>query len=276
MSPTTEHLRARLAAELDDLGPMPDLAPVAERAGSRILRRRRLAVGSVLGVAAVGGGSLATQGGSERGGNMAETPSASPSVDPLADGRVTDDEWHETVRGTLESVLPERYGATSIAPEDPNRAQTFTTSGGDPRLQLFVAVQGRPRGEGANDQVVSGCAALGEARPLLSCAEAELADGWFAVATTERTGPTGDGGAAAYGTALTFLNEGVMLQVYAEELDWDGIEPNDPANLTAEELIDMAETPEFLEMTRVGVQWARDLPERELLYNGPDPVWPTP
>ena len=39
MSPITEDLRARLTAELDQLGPMPDLAPQAARAGARVLRR---------------------------------------------------------------------------------------------------------------------------------------------------------------------------------------------------------------------------------------------
>ena len=58
MSPTTEQLRARMAAELDELGPMPDLSTRAAREGGRILRRRRIATGSLLGVAGVGACSL--------------------------------------------------------------------------------------------------------------------------------------------------------------------------------------------------------------------------
>lgn len=270
MSPTTEHLRARLAAELDDLGPLPDLAHAAERAGSRILRRRRLAVGSVLGVAAVGGGSLASQGGSEQGGHIADVPSASPSVDPMADGKVTTAEWHEAVRGTLETVLPARYGTTSTAPAKRGWAQMFTTSGGDPRLQLRFSVQG-----GSGSRADWGCEAQQAARPLLTCSDAALDDGWLAVATTELAAPTGDGGAAAYGTVLQFTNDGVFAELYADELGWDGIEPNVPANLTVDELIAMAETPEFLELVRIGVQWKQDQPEPQgNIYDGTDPVWP--
>jgi hypothetical protein len=275
---TTERLRARLSAELDDLGPMPDLAPAAARAGSRTLRRRRLAVGAALGVAAVGGGSVvAAQGGSEPRDPVAVEPSPTPSVapapDPMADGTVTTDEWDESVRGTLEALLPARYGEVSTAPAERNRAQQFTTSGGDPRLQLRVGLQGRDRG----DESGWSCADQGQARPLLTCAEAQLADGWFAVATTELTGPTGDGGAAAYGTSLLFLNDGVFLELSAAELGWDGLEPNRPANLAAQELVDLASTPEFLEMVHAGVEWTREQPEpSHSVVDVPDPVWPTP
>ena len=54
MNPTTEQLRARMAAELDELGPMPDVSARAARAGGRIVRRRRIAAGSLVGVAGVG------------------------------------------------------------------------------------------------------------------------------------------------------------------------------------------------------------------------------
>lgn len=270
MSPTTEDLRARIAAELGDLGALPDLVPAAARAGARTLRRRRLAAGSALGVVAVGGGVLATSQGNSGDSGRVASETAPSMLDALADGHVTDDEWHEAVRGTLEALLPERYGETSIAPPDRNRAQMFHTSGGDPRLQLYVSVSGRDR----SDRSDHSCASQGRARDLMSCEEAELGDGWFGVATTERTPATEDGGSAAYGTALMLYNEGVSVSLYAEELDWDGIEPNDPANLSAPELIAMVESPEFLEMTQVGVEWARELPDSETLYGGPRPVWP--
>ena len=241
MTSTTEQLRARLSDELDDLGSMPDLAPAAARAGTRILRRRRLAAGSALGVAAVGGGMLVVGQGDADPDNPAAvdmTDTATPAADPMADGTVTTEEWHETVRGTLEGVLPARYGTVATAPAERNRAQAFTTSGGDPRLQVWAAVQGSVGSEAAT----SSCADIGRARDLLTCEEAHLADGWFAVATTELAPATGDGGAPAYSTVLEFMNDGVYFQLHANELGWDGIEPNGPAGLTARELVDLAST----------------------------------
>jgi hypothetical protein len=279
MSSTTEHLRERLSEELDHLGPIPDLAPAAARAGARVLRRRRLAAGSALGVAALGGGVFAAaQGGGSRPEDSAlvdptGTPSSAVSADPMADGTVTGGEWNETVRSTLESLLPARYGAVATSPPERNRAQQFTTSGGDPRLQMWVGVGGVD----ASDKSSWSCASQGRARPLLSCEEARLDGDWLAVATTELTGATADGGAPAYGTSLLFVNDGVFFQLSAAELGWDGLEPNGPAKLGAQELVDLASTPAFLEMVRVGVEWRLDQPEPTgSVVEVPDPVWPTP
>ncbi len=276
MSSTTELLRSRLSDELEELGTIPDLAPAAARSGGRILRRRRLAVGSALGVAALGGGVLTLgEGGADPAGPAAIDPSGSvtPAADPMADGTITTEEWHETVRGTLEALLPTRYGTVETAPAERNRAQMFTTSSGDPRLQVWLGVGGRA----ASDRTDWSCAAQDRARSLLTCEEAQLDDGWLAVATTELAPATGDGGAAAYGTALLLVNDGVFVELSAAELGWDGIEPNGPANLGAQELVDLASTPEFLDLVRVGVEWQLDQPEPAgSIYEATDPVWPTP
>ncbi len=276
MTADTEQLRARLTAELDQLEPIPDVAPAAARAGTRLLRRRRLAAGSALGVAAVGGGVFASSLGGSRSVDStvidpAMTPSLAASADPMADGMVTTAEWHETVRSTLESLLPARYGTVTTAPAERNRAQAFTTSGGDPRLEMWVGVGGRDAGDRTNWS----CAAQERARPLLSCAEAHLDDGWLAVATTELAGATSDGGAPTYGSALLFVNDGVFFNLSAHERGWDGVEPNGPANIDAQELVDLASTPEFLEMVRVGAAWTVDQPEPSgSLVDVPDLVWP--
>jgi hypothetical protein len=274
MTTTTELLRARLSDELEELGSIPDLAPAAARAGGRILRRRRLAAGSALGIAALGGGTLALgEGGPDPAGPAAVDPSEPAAADPMADGTVTTEEWHETVRGTLEALLPARYGTVATAPAERNRAQEFTTSGGDPRLQMRVSVQGAV----GRDAAPSSCAEQGRARSLLTCEQARLPDGWFAVATTELAPATGDGGAAAYGTVLQLGNDGVFFELYADELGWDGLEPNQPAGLAAQELVDLASTPAFLDMVRIGVEWELDQPEQVgSIYSGTDPVWPTP
>lgn len=86
MSPTTEQLRARMAAELDELGPMPDLSTRAAREGGRILRRRRIAAGSLLGVAGVGGcsllGAVAAGALPGSGGRVADHPTPRPVPSP--------------------------------------------------------------------------------------------------------------------------------------------------------------------------------------------------
>jgi hypothetical protein len=88
MSPTTEQLRARMAAELDELGPMPDVSARAARAGGRIVRRRRIAAGSLAGVAGVGAcsllGAVAAGALPGSGGRIADhsTPSPVPSPRP--------------------------------------------------------------------------------------------------------------------------------------------------------------------------------------------------
>ena len=87
MNPTTEQLRARMAAELDELGPMPDLTARAARAGGRIVRRRRIAAGSLAGVAGVGAcsliGAVAAGALPGSGGRVADhpTPRPVPSAD---------------------------------------------------------------------------------------------------------------------------------------------------------------------------------------------------
>ena len=97
------------------------------------------------------------------------------------------------------------------------------------------------------------------------------------MATTELAPATGDGGAAAYGTVVELINDGVFFELYVDELGWDGLEPNQPAGLSAQELIDLASTPAFLEMVRVGVEWQLDQPEPTgSIYEATDPVWPTP
>ncbi len=269
---TIEGLRERLALELDDLGPAPDPVPAAARQGAAVVRRRRLAGGTAVAVAgvasAVGGGYLLRPGDTaapEPDDDVIATsgPSAPAAPDPLADGHVTTEEWNETVRRTLEEILPDRYQAVTTLPPEAGSAQFFGTEGGEPRLELAASVQGREEREDVRtDETSWSCASQDAARGLLTCAEASFGDGWFAVATTEYTDPTGDPrsdqGPATYGTDLLVLHDDVFFGLHPKELGWDEVSPNRPAGITAEELVAMARTPEFLEMMRVGVQWQID------------------
>ena len=87
MSPTTEQLRGQMADELEELGPMPDLSGAAAREGARILRRRRIAAGSLLGITSVGVCSLvgAVAAGALPGsdGRVADTPTPTPTPRPV-------------------------------------------------------------------------------------------------------------------------------------------------------------------------------------------------
>jgi hypothetical protein len=87
MIPTTEQLRARLAAELDELGPMPDVSARAARAGGRIVRRRRIAAGWLAGVVGVGAcsllGAMASGALPGSGGQVADRPTPRPVPSPV-------------------------------------------------------------------------------------------------------------------------------------------------------------------------------------------------
>jgi len=288
MSPTTENLRRRIDAELDDLEPMPDLTGIVVRDGRARLRRRRLATGSLLGVAAAGAGVVAVVAlpGSEPDRSSPTVvdpagPSDGPvgpvTPAPLADGWVTTGERNEAVRAGLESVLPGRYGAVEVLPKVRNEIQMFGTEGGDPRVQVAVATQGRPREDDTSrDETEWSCDSQGRARPILSCAEAELGDGWFAVAITERAAATEEPGSTpTYGSSLLVMNDGVWSALSVTELGWDGFSENGPAGLDAQEILDMAQDPAYLDMLEVDAAWQveRDLPN--MLIAVPDPVWPS-
>lgn len=285
MSPTTDTLRRRIDAELDVLEPMPDLTSAAVRAGRTRLRRRRLASGSLLGVAAVGGGLVAgvalTDSEPEPKTPTALDPSGPTQGpvdhDPLADGRVTTHERDEAVRAGLEAVLPERYGAVSVLAKERNRIQMFGTAGGQPPIQIAVATNGRQRASVTGpDETEWSCASQSQARPILSCAEASLGNGWFAVAVNERADATEEAGSTpTYGSTLLVLNDGVWSELAVSELGWDGYVENDPAGITAQELLEMAQDPAYLEMLEVDAAWQpdRDLPH--MVVEVPDPVWPS-
>lgn len=286
MSPTTAHLRRRIDAELDELDPIPDVSAAAARAGRARLRRRRLAGGSLLGVAAVGGGlavgQALTGSGPDRSTRTATDPSEGPDApsapDPLADGRVTTAERNEAVRSGLEAVLPPRYGAVSVLAKARNEIQMFGTAGGDPQVRIALATSGRARADDTSaDETDWSCASQSAARPILTCAEARLGDGWFAVATTERAGATEEPGSTpTYGSTLLVLNDGVWSELAVSDLHWDGRSENRPAGLDAEEMIAMAQDPAYLDMLEVDTAWqATDRRTLHSVARVPDPSWPS-
>lgn len=283
MSPTTEQLRRRIDAELDDLDPIPDLSGAAARAGRVRLRRRRLAGGSLLGVAAVGSGLAVGQvlTGSDpdrttpTATDRTQGPDGPSTPDPLADGRVTTAERDEAVRAGLEAVLPERYGAVSVLPKVRHEIQMFGTAGGDPQIRIALATSGRT-GDTSSDEQDWSCASQEAARPILSCAEAELGNGWFAVATTELAGATEEPGSTpTYGSALLVLNDGVWSELAVSDLHWDGRSENQPAGLDAEEMIAMAQDPAYLDMLRVDAAWQPVGRGPHMVVDVPEPVWPS-
>jgi len=266
---------------------MPDAVGAAVRAGRARVRRRRVAGGSLLGVAVVGGGSLVagvTLTGSEPDESTptAVDPSGAPTApvrpDPLADGRVSTAERNEAVRAGLEQVLPERYGDVSVLPKERNQLQTYGTAGGDPQIRVAVVTSGRGRGEDpTSDEREWSCARQSAARPILTCAEAELGDGWFAVAVTERAAATEEPGSTpTYGSTLLVLNDGVWSELAVSDLHWDGRSENQPAGVDAEELLEMAQDPAYLDLLEVDAAWqAGDRRTLHSVSRVPDPVWPS-
>ncbi len=288
MNISVDDLRGQLERELDDLGPAPDVLPAATRIAATRLRRRRalagasLAMAAVVGVAVAVGALSGTDPAAERRGDVATDPSTpAPRPDPLADGTVTPAEWKETVRSTLASVLPERYGEVRVLPRAPHVVQYWGTDGGEPQLQLDVNVAGWHRSEDpSRRERDKGCAGLQQARELHDCAEATFGDGWLAVATVDLL-PPGNGGSLAegerltlpphdpesppedwsWGTVLTVMNDGVQVEVGVSELGWDGVEDNGPPGIGVDELVALAQQPAFLELVEVGARWWYDEPE---------------
>lgn len=295
MSIPTDDLRASLARELDDLGPGPDLVVDAATRGAASLRRRRALAGATLAVAAVAGGSVvagllgsddpAARPDSPPAATDPTSPAPPPAWDPLADGHVTEQEWNRAVSEALTAALPQRYG--TVAPiESDFDVQMYGTEGGDPRLQMSVHASGwlraseDPRGYRQDKS----CEAIDRARELFSCDQVAFGDGWFAVVTTDllppgNAGPFEEGERVtippydpdnipedwSFGTVLTVMNEGVQLELSPSELGWDEISGNDPAGISDAELLAAAQTPEFLRMVEVAVQWWYDEPDPEPL-----------
>lgn len=288
MSISVDDVRSRLERELDDLGPAPDVVATATRVAAARLRRRRAIAGSALGLVAVAGAAVTvgllggTDAAPDRRGSVATDPSTpAPRPDPLADGRVTPAEWNETVRASLASVLPQRYGEVRVLPRSERTVQYWATEGGDPPLQLDVHVAGWLRSaDPSRRERDEGCAGLDRARELHDCAEATFGDGWLAVATVDLL-PPGNGGSLAegerltlpphdrenppedwsWGTALTVMNDGIVVEVGVSELGWDGVADNGPPGLSVEELVDLARAPAFQELLEVGARWWYDEPE---------------
>ncbi|RHW27429.1 hypothetical protein D0Z08_09790 [Nocardioides immobilis] len=291
MSIPTDELRARLARELDELGPGPDLVPEAASRGATSLRRRRAMGGAALAVAAVVGGAVATgvlAAGDEASPTdedlkVADTTSAAPAWDPLADGHVTEQEWERAVAEALSAALPARYGEVRPIESDFD-VQMFGTSGGSPQLQLDLGVSGWHRSEHPVRYQAHSCAAIDAARELHSCSDLEYGDGWFAVVETGlmppgNAGPFEEGERItipehdpdnipddwSFGTELHVMNADVSARLGFSELGWDELSGNDLPGITDEEMLAVAQDPAFLELVRVGVQWWYDQPPPEPL-----------
>lgn len=287
MTIPTDDLRARLARELDELGPGPDLVGAAVARGAGVVRRRRVAAGAALAVAAVGGGATLTAvlqpdddtPRKDEDQVASDTTPSTPAWDPLADGKVTEDEWRRAVSEALTASLPDRYGTVAPIRSDFD-IQMFGTEAGTPPLQADVIVSGWHRSEHPVRYRDHTCAAIEAARELYSCSEVEFGDGWLAVVTTDLL-PQDNAGSFeegerveippydpdnvpedwAFATAVQLVNQDVYVELGVAELGWDGIAGNDRAGITDDELLAVVQTPEFLDLVEVGVQWWYDAPE---------------
>lgn len=290
-----DRLDAELDAELDGTG-LPDLAHVATRLGTRRQRRRRagalVACGAVTAVAASGltlGRGLLDGDPSPAPGAPAASatgPTATAAAHPAisgarADGTVDEAEWLAATEEMLSALLPARYGHTSAQPPEKFSARQFRTSEGTPQLQMWMGLQGRTSGEDpARDADEWSCAAQGAARPVLSCDEADLGNGWLAVATHERAGVSDDGGAPTYGTSLLVMNRGVWLEMSFDRAGWDGLSANEPSGLAPGEIVTMTRDPLFLEWLRVYTDFIAQNgqpsfgAEPDLMMKVPPPRWP--
>ena len=292
------HLRLRLERELDALGPTPDHVGPATVHGARVVRRRRLSLGAVAltALVAAGAGSVAWLGGGSSAGPEPAAPIATDPVaregettppDALADGRVTAQEWTGAVSQALTDALPGRYGPVTPISTDFD-VQMFGTEGGDPRLQASLSVNGWHRAEHPVRYGDHTCAAINALRELWSCTDARFGDGWQAVVTTDlvapgNAGPFTEGERVEipdhdpddvpddwmFGTVLTVVNDDVVAELRVDQLGADGLSGNDPAGISDDELVALAQDPAFLDLLRVGVQWWYDQPRpRYVVHDG--------
>lgn len=299
MSPTTEDLRRRMADELDALPDLPDLSAPALAGGLRRQRRRRYAVALAatgLVVAAVVPAALVVTGrdagapAPDRS-RVADTTTTTPAPvpDPAlaraaearaaaeADGSVTRAEWDDAVTATLDALLPPRFGGVELTGND--AVTMVRTRAGTPHLDLWMGVNGYA-GSRAIQPGSGGCPQVQQAADesdftwtILDCADARFGDGFQALATTERVvgGQMSDSpGVATYAGGALLLNDALFVEI--------GIKPvgeEAPLTIRATELVDLLRTPDFLDLVRVGVIYARDRTyPANSGFERVDPVWP--
>ena len=298
MSPTTDDLRRRMEAELDDFPTLPDLTESALTGGRQRRRHRRLtgvAAGSVLAALAVVPVLLLAvpQDAPDRASrptDVATDPTAPVDAQEAAreqaaglrtaaesDGVVTEAEWDDAVVATLDALLPPRFRGVDRTAND--AVVMVRTRAGSPQLDLWMAVTGyagdrsiQP-GHGGCPQVEEAAARSDADWDILDCSDARFGNGFQALGTSERIvgGQQSDSyGVETYAGALLLLHDRLFVEVGIKPV---GVEA--PLSVTTDELVALAQDPDFLDLVRVGVAHARDRTDpEESAFERVDPVWP--
>ena len=260
MTSTTELLRAATVRRArPSLGPSrtsrlrrpgpgarhPAAPPAGRRLGARRRGggRRRARVGSQ-------GGSRSVRLGSDRSSHGLRRSPRRP--DPMADGMVTTEEWHETVRSDA--------GVAAARSLRRGRRRLRLSATGRRRSPRPAETRGWRCGSAwaggtPVDRTNWSCAAQERARPLLSCAEAHLDDGWLAVATTELAGATSGRRCAGVRHGTVVRERRRLLQPVRPRAGLGRHRAQRPGQPRGPGAGRPGVHAEFLEMVRVGVAW---------------------
>ena len=164
-------LRDRMAREIDALEPMPDLVPGTIRRGRSTRRRRRLAVGALVGAGAMGAAAVVV----ELAPGLFERTSQPSGIDDGTDvHRVSDAQYRDAIESTMSDLLPARYGDVVVREEiDSDGGDRFWTTG-DVGVSFTFDVHGMPDDPAVTELVDCSIMDLGPA----ACREARF-DGWL-------------------------------------------------------------------------------------------------
>lgn len=230
-------LRDRMAREIDAHEPMPDLVSGTIRRGRSTRRRRRLAVGALVGAGAMGATAVAVgvaPGMFERSSRPSGATEGNTEVH-----RVSDAGYREAIRSTFADLLPERYGDVVVREgADAEGGDRFWTTG-DVGVSFTFDVDGMPDDPAVAELVDCTILGLGPT----DCREARF-DGWLAVATIRNLKGTHD-------AQLTLNDWGLTARMVVAAGSPDVLPTLDEqqAILTA---------PAFVDLVRLGVDYGSD------------------
>ena len=268
MSESLTRLRERIAGELEVLTPMPDLTDAVRRQGLARRRRRRAATGLAVSVTAIGAGYALPQIGSGGPGAVPQdrfaTDGASTTAGVPQGPEVSEEQWRAAIRDTFAALLPERFGP--VVDNADREGQHFDVAGAEPFWFHFSV-----RGRAPMDTAPYDCSVIVDSgKP---CVEEVLRGGWRLVAAHDRS----DDSSEFAEVTLSHDTLYATAYLFTEDLR--------PVPLTDDELVDIARSPRFRELVRLGVDYAatRPAPDQWMMLgeNGeqttgtiPRPTWP--
>jgi hypothetical protein len=258
---TTDELRDRMTAEVDELGVMPDLVSSALSQGAKVRRRRFAATGAMAGVAAMVGAVAFTNVAGSIGGDSAARQSVSASAPGAGSSRelpsdpadITEADLEAAVAQTFSGLLPERFGdvevtSTTVGGKRTTRFQLTT----EPNLHLVVSFLDKKIFTTKRDG-------------LKECSKKRdpLVGGWYACSDSDSgvTVNTDSGRKEYFAYWSTNLeNSGVVASFSIYKNNNENRDPT-TIEIADEEAVKMVRSPEFIELQNLLADYTGEHPE---------------